>query len=332
MVLVIAMLRISGEGAHAQVNHSPPPWQQGVTEQQMQQAQRHFQIGVVLHKQLLLEEAAVEYEQALMLWKHPKIYLYLGRVWMKLRRPVPAYKNLREALRWGQEGLLAHDYEMARQMEKELFQTQIAEIDVVCREAGAEVTLDGRALFIGPAQHRVIVTAGKHEIVAKKPGHLTETRSLAVFPGEQQHIDIELRSVEEIAGAERRWQRWKPWAVLGAGAAVAVIGALTHTAAATNFERYDHEFAERCPPPEGCLVSGDDDLTERLHRARIQQRFAVGSYAVGGLAVACGILLLSLNEPKTSIARSPGPERRGIALMPVSPLSPGFGISAEIPF
>jgi hypothetical protein len=325
------MLLSSGR-AHSQAGHPQQPWEQGVTAQQMEQAHLHFQLALALHKQLLLEEAAVEYEQALTHWKHPKIYFYLSRVWMKLGRPVAAYETLREALRWGQRGLLAHDYEMARRMQEELLATQIAEVEVICGEAGAEVTLDGRLLFVGPAQHRVIVPAGKHQIVAKKPGYLTETSSVAVFPGERKRIGIELRRVEEIASTTRRWESWKPWAVVGTGVTVVMIGALTHMAAASNFANYDREFAERCPSPSGCFDSDERNLSARLHRARIQQGVALSSYVVGGLASACGILFIYLNEPETLIMRTPNPGVPGVSLMPVLPLSPGLGVSAEIHF
>lgn len=325
------MLLSSGQ-AHSQAAHQQQPWARGVTAQQMQQAQLRFQLALALHKQLLLEEAAGEYEQALTHWKHPKIYFYLSRVWMKLGRPVAAYETLREALRWGESGLSEQDHEMALQMQDELLQTEIAEIEVICEEAAAEVTLDGKSLFIGPARRQVIVPAGKHQIVARKSGHLTETSSVAVFPGERRSIRIKLRQVEEIASTQRRWQSWKPWAVVGTGAAVVMIGALTHMAAAQNFEEFDIKFQELCPGHHGCLDSQAEELTARLHRARVQQRFALSSYVVGGLASACGLMLVYLNEPRALIIRAPERNMPGVSLEPVLPLSPGIGLSAKVVF
>lgn len=325
LFLMATMLLSSGQ-AHSQAAHQQQPWARGVTSQQMQQAQLHFQLALALHKQLLLEEAAVEYEQALTHWKHPKIFFYLSRVWMKLGRPVAAYETLREALRWGESGLSKQDHEMALQMQNELLQNEIAEIEVICEEAAAEVTLDGKSLFMGPARRQVIVPAGKHQIVARKSNHLTETSSVAVFPGERRSISIKLRRVEEIASTQRRWQSWKPWAVVGTGAAVVVIGALTHTAAAANFARYDREFVERCPPPGGCF---DSELgsKDRLRRARMQQRFAVSSYMVGGLAMACGIVLVWLNEPNAILMHES--EQGNMRVMMPALYPSGFGISLE---
>jgi hypothetical protein len=329
--VAVALLLSSSAPARAQQDQRPDPWERGVTAQQMQQAHLHFQLGLALHKQLLLQEAAAEYEAALSQWKHPKIHFYLSRVWMKLGRPVATYEALLEALRWGRRGLAQHDYELARQMQRDLLGTQVAELEVACEEAGAEVTLDGTSLFIGPAQRRVIVSAGKHQIVARKPEHLTETRSIALFPGERKRIEVELRAVDEITKPTRLWASWKPWAVVGSGAVVLMAGGVMHRISATNFASYDREFTERCMLGGGCPDGQVSDLTDRLHWARRQQQIAISSYVAGGVTMACGLILVYLNKPKMVTAPLLDWQSSNIALVP-GLLSPGVGVSAVMRF
>lgn len=329
--LAVALLLSSGARAQAQEDQQQDPWERGVTAQQMQRAHLHFQLGLTLHRQLLLQEAATEYEQALSHWKHPKIYFYLSRVWMKLERPVAAYEALRDALRWGRRGLARHDYEMARQMQKALLGTRIAELEVICEEAGSEVTLDGASLFIGPAQRRVIVAAGKHQIVARKPEHLTETHAIALSPGEQKRVEVELRTVEEIAQSTRMLAGWKPWAVVGSGAVVIMMGGVMHRVSAANFASYDREFRERCMLGGGCRDSAVSDLTDRLRWARRQQQIAVSSYVAGGATAACGLILVYLNKPNLFTRQLLDSQTADVTLVP-GLLSPGVGVSAVIRF
>lgn len=327
--LIVAALLSSSAPARAQ--EELKPWERGVTTQEMQQARLHFRLGLELHQQLLLREAAAEYQRALSHWEHPKIYFYLGRVWMKLGRAVAAYEALRAALRWGQRGLEEHDYGMAQQMQWELLENQIAELEVRCEQAGAEISLDGELLFVGPDRRRVIVSAGKHQLVAKQPEHITEIRDLAIFPGEQQQITIKLRGVEEYANSTRRWPSWRPWAVVGGGVAAAMMGGLMHRLSAARFAAYDREFSLRCAVGNGCRDAEVPDLIERLHRARLQQRLAVSSYVIGGVAVAAGAFALLLNGPRP-FSREPR-DRSGtkVSLVP-SFLPSGIGVSATIGF
>jgi tetratricopeptide (TPR) repeat protein len=327
--LAVTLLLSSNARAQVQVNQQQDPWERGVAAQQMQRAHLHFQLGLTLHRQLLLQEAATEYERALSHWKHPKIYFYLSRVWMKLERPVAAYEALRDALRWGRRGLARHDYEMARQMQNDLLGTRIAELEVICEEAGSEVTLDGASLFIGPAQRRVIVSVGKHQIVARKPAHRTETHAVALSPGEQKRVEVELRRVAEIRRSIRLPPDWKYWAIAGSGAAVATMGGLLHWSAQRNFADYDGSFDERCR--DGCSSSEIPDLTDQLHAARRQKQLAVASYVAGGVTMACGLILAYLNKPIPDKRRSFDSRASGISLAP-GWLSPGVGVSAEIRF
>jgi hypothetical protein len=326
--LIVAML-LSSSPARAQGDQTLEPWERGVTTQQMQQARLHFQLALELHQQLLLNEAAAEYRRALSHWEHPKIYFYLSRVWMKLGRAVAAYEALSEALRWGQRGLVENDYQMALQMQRDLLETQIAELDVRCEQAGAEISLDGELLFVGPNRRRVVVSAGKHQIVAKQPEHRTEIRDLAIFPGEQKQVTITLRAVVEHAGSTRRWASWKPWAVVGGGVAVAMMGGAMHRLSAASFTAYDREFTRRCWP--GCVLAETPDLTERLHRAHMQQKLAVSSYVIGGVAMATGMLLMSLNAPQPSSRQPRDGNAARMSLMPEL-LPSGIGVSAIMGF
>jgi hypothetical protein len=244
---------------------------------------------------------------------------------------VAAYEALREALRWGRRGLVEHDYEMALRMQWELLETQIAELEVRCEQAGTEISLDGDLLFVGPDRRRVIVSTGKHQLIAKQPEHLTEIRDLAIFAGEQKKITIRLRGVEEYADSTRRWARWKPWAVVGGGIAVAMMGGLMHRISAANFAAFDREFTLRCAAGKGCRDDEVPDLAERLDRAHMQQKLAVSSYVMGGVAMAAGMLLVSLNGPRPFSRQFFAGDGTKMSLVPEI-LPSGIGVSATMGF
>jgi hypothetical protein len=144
-----------------------------------------------------------------------------------------------------------------------------------------------------------------HQLVVHKTGYLTETRQLVLSPGQRESVAIELETLEDVRESSRRWAGWKPWAVVGAGVAVGMAGAVAHWRSAANFDAFDARFGElpcgRAADAigEGCK-SGQVPLeaARTLDRARLQQRVAVGAYVAGGAVLATGLALVTLNRPR----------------------------------
>jgi hypothetical protein len=235
---------------------------------------------------------------------------------------VEAWDSLQKALRYGQGPLSDRLYAQARTHEKLLRQT-LATIEVRCAEPGAEVTLDGQTLFSAPGKARRVVVSGSHQVVARKEGFITRTLDQELMPGDEAVVDIQLIALEKAVRTERRWHVALPWSVLGAGVAIGVAGVPLIVQARDDFGRYDDEFAVACP--DGCMKSDIPGRVRDIHdRAKAEYYSSIAMFAVGGAAIATGVLLVVLNQPRkvgveVPESESPAPD------VSVSPL-PGGGL------
>ena len=90
---------------------------------------------------------------------------------------------------------------------------QVADLDVSCSQAGANVSLDGQPLISCPGTQLRRVSPGRHQVVASKDGFLTKTSDVVIAGGETQHVGIELVPLS-AATIGHRWAEWKPWRVM----------------------------------------------------------------------------------------------------------------------
>jgi len=158
------------------------PWAEGVPQDQQDQALGLFKEGNQLFEGSQHAAALAKYREALKLWEHPAIRYNTAVALINLDQPLAAFEDLERALRYGDAPLGADTYQQALTYRK-LLLGQLAELDVSCVEAGAEITLDGQLLFVGPGEAMRRLLPGSHQLVARKPGFLTETRSLVLLPG-----------------------------------------------------------------------------------------------------------------------------------------------------
>lgn len=175
---------------------------------------------------------------------------------------------------------------------------RVATVELATRQP-ALVTIDAEEIGVGPLATTKRLLPGRHVLIATLAGHQTLTRTILLDPGEKRPIDIVLdpeRVVVRVAPAamERRFSARTPWLVGGAGLAVIALGGIVHAVAAHDFRRFDDGVAAAAGTPP-MAVAGDPDLRDR---AILERRIAYGSYIVGGLAVATGVVLLAINQPR----------------------------------
>jgi hypothetical protein len=297
---------------------------QEATPEQKDQARVHFVAGNEHLHTAAFAKAVAAYRRALEHWKHPRVYYNLGVALLNLDQPVEAHEAMTEALYQGPEPLGTELHEQALNYQK-LLRRQIGEIDVTCDEPGTRVTMNGKELFQGPGSHRGKVRVGGYQVIATKPGFLPAETLVAVLPGKQATVTIDMRSRSDAIVEHRRIERtWLPWAVAGVGGAVIVGGGAMHGVAHGMFRSADDQFASACPM--GCP---DDAVPARpplasMQRARWLQYTALGSYVVGSAAVVAGLTLAYLNQPEvTAIERSDA--RTTLTVVPaVSPEGAGL--------
>jgi len=305
-----------------EIDNADHPWSRGVSAEARRAARKLFLEGNRLFRTPLFAKAAEHYTAALRKWKHPAFHFNLALAQLNLGKEIEARENLERALMYGKEPLGEEQFREATKQLEEV-KRQIGRIRVACQTAGAEVTLDGVTLFIGPGSHEGWVEAKTHELTAKKAGYLSEARRVTVKSGKVQDIELKLVTLTQATDASRRWAVWKPWAVVAAGGAIAAAGGGLHVLASRNFNQYDRKFLELdCvlhPSTEmpGCLpMQITPDLHDQLTFARREQSLAVGAYVVGGSAILAGAVLLYLNRPQTAEQRAGSPFAGDVALVP----------------
>jgi hypothetical protein len=317
----------------AELDVGEQKWSKGVSSDERRAARELFLEGNRLFRVPLFARAATQYQAALTKWKHPAFFFNLALAQVNLGQEVEARASLEEAIRYGQAPLGTDEFQEAQKQLRDL-ERQLGRIRVQCETDGAEVFMDGAALFIGPGSYEGWVKAGPHELTAKKPNHISEARRVTVASGKLESLELRLVTLEQATEGSRRWSAWKPWAVVAAGTAVAVGGGVFHSRAAANFSSYDDAFL-RLP----CVTAEDSPgctradigatLNDQLDKARQQQTIAIGAYAFGGALIATGAVLLYMNRPQL-VEDSPPYSTGRVTLVPeLSPGTFGFALSVS---
>ena len=253
----------------------------------------------------------------------PRVLFQPGTRTDNLGKDVEARDNLERALRYGAEPLADESRFREGQRQLRELEGQLGKVRITCQTPGAVVTLDGVALFTAPGSDTAWVMPKAHEITARRTDYLSESRQVTVAPGALEQLELKLITLEAAADANRRWASWKPWAVVGAGAAIAAGGGVFHLLASRNEDQYGREFLRL-----GCADTNDQatpgcqdgqippDLSDQLIRARRQQKVAIGSYIAGGSVVAVGVVLLALNRPRLAEQAPSSTSGRRVSVVP----------------
>ncbi|HXU04108.1 MAG TPA: hypothetical protein VN903_24270 [Polyangia bacterium] len=273
------------------------PWATGIGDDAQKQALAIFEEGNKLFENSQHAAALARYRDALKVWDHPAIRYNAAVALINLDQPLAANENLEIALRYGAAPFNPETHQQALTYRK-LLRGQLAELKVACTESGASVTLDGATLFDAPGEATRWLLPGAHQLVARKTGFLTETRSLSLLPGKPA---VETLSLQEIGTLPtrtvRRWPVWKPWAVVGGGALLALAGIPLMLDVKHNLDAYDAGVRNECAM--GCAAQSLSqpvrDLRDRAHTENV---VAVSLFTVGGAVIASGVALLILNQPR----------------------------------
>lgn len=309
----------ASEGDASAESAETKPWGKGTLLEDRLAAEALFMEGNRLFRIPLFARAAAQYTAALAKWQHPAFNFNLALAQINLGQDVEARENLERSIRYGAEPLGAEQFEEAKKQLREL-ERQLARIRISCQTPGAVVTLDGVTLFTGPGTHQGWIKPKTHELTARKKEYLSETRQVTTIPGQLEQIELKLVTLDEAADANRRWATWKPWAVIGAGVAIAGAGGAFHFLSARNMNAYDEGFLRLGCGSNQALPGCNDsqipaELSDQRTRARQQQTIAVGSYLAGGAVIATGVVLWYLNRPRLA-EHAPSSSGRRIAVLP----------------
>jgi hypothetical protein len=325
----LALLVISGTGWAQSVGDSgddsgPRPWADGVSEEDQRTALALFEQGNGLLADSVFVKAADKYREALAHWAHPAIHYNLALALLNLDQPIEVYENLEKAMEYGPAPLDLDKFERAKSY-KQLVMKQLATIEVICDQDGAAVSMDGKPLFTGPGRYKGLVRIGEHSIIATKAGYLPTNETRSLQPGQQVQVELVLFTEEDKTLRVRRWDSWKPWAVVGTGLALGLAGGGMHYMSQKNFNDYDALVRQECPCPPGTPPA-----TDSRDSGRTQQQIAIGAYLVGGTALATGFVLVYLN--RVQLVRTDVTEAsERVSILPIL-TSETAGVTAQLRF
>ncbi|HWO18045.1 MAG TPA: hypothetical protein VNO30_04695 [Kofleriaceae bacterium] len=307
VVLTALALVLALPAARAEtVRTGGEPWYRQVPADVRQRAQALFAQAIDKHQQLLRGDAAELYEQALALWDNPDIQWNLALVLEDLGQYLRAYQQLESALRWG----AALGPDLLRQVadRMQVLETQrLARIETCLEEPAAVITLDGKPWLPRAGRRSAVVLPGEHYLAARKSGYLPVTRPVYVKAGQQARVSLLMD--EDRLVETRRWTAWKPWAVIGAGVAVAAVGAGLEQRALAHRQAAADALA-RCQE-----IACDAMRSDLYDRAGVEHGLAIGTIAAGGAVVVVGLVQAWLNQPRAHRIEARPPSR--IELTPI---------------
>jgi hypothetical protein len=307
--LTMLVLVLTLPVAHAESTRTgTEPWYQQSTADARLRAQALFQQAIEKHQQLLRGDAMKLYEQALTLWDNPDIRWNLALVLEDLGQYLGAHQQLDGALRW-EASLDAERLGDVQTRMRALETQRLARIETYLEEPEAEITLDGQPWLHHGSHRSKLVLPGEHYIAASKPGYLPVTRSVYVIAGQQARVALPMD--EDHLIETRRWSVWTPWAVVATGVAVAAVGAGLETQAFAQRKTAADTLKDRCHT----LMCEPTSLPPPYDHAVTENRLAISAFAAAGAAVAIGLALAWLNQPRAHRTEARAPSR--IELTPI---------------
>jgi tetratricopeptide (TPR) repeat protein len=271
------------------------PWAEGVPKDKQDAALALYKEGNEFFARDQFKEALDKYAQALAIYDHPAIRYNAAVCLINMDRPVEAYEDLEAALRFGEAPLGSDLYKQGLSYRK-LLAGRIAEVDVTTKVPATQVTLDGQPVLGDAGTTSRHVLTGDHQIVAEKPGYQTETKPVHVNAGDRVTIVIDLHPIEKQGELHRRFPKWVPWAVLGAGGAIALAGLPLLLEAQSSFNHYDDGVSQACQA--GCPpASLPSEYANDLSHGKLLRVLGYSSFAVGGALVASTFALMAINQP-----------------------------------
>jgi len=201
-------------------------------EDSVEQAKRHFTLGVTFYKDGDLDAALAEFNKAYETRADYRVLYNIGQVQAERHDFAASMKAMRRYLKDGGREIdeprrVAVDQAL-RDMSK-----RVAAVTVTANEAGAEVLVDGVAVALTPTAEALAVNAGIREISVRKGGETATARRLTLAGGDAVRLDFSLgaggaagRSMEPQAQPVAVAPRPRVWIAYGAAAALAA-GAVT---------------------------------------------------------------------------------------------------------
>jgi hypothetical protein len=268
------------------------PWERDVPTGKQQAAELLFREANSLLMEGRFSAAEGKYREALEVWDHPAIHYNFAQLLFRQGNLLATHDHLTKAMSYGKGAIGAERFSRAQSL-KTSVEKQLGQVVITCEVRRVSVWLDDRHLLDCPGQAETFVLPGVHTISARQEGYPHNDRPRTLAGGQVAPVHIgKLYGAEELHVATTRWATWKPWALVGAGVAIAGGGGLLHLQARNLYQRFDDGVGQ-CGDT-GCAPTSA--LTRTARRGDRFQHFALGSYTVGGVAAVTGTILVIFNK------------------------------------
>lgn len=243
----------------------------------------------------LFPQSVARYREALRCWNHPAIHYNLALALINLNEPIEVFDHLNEAIKYGATPITQDKFDHAREYLK-LVAGQLADIEVACDKPGAKVAVDGKEVFVAPGSYKAKVRVGKHTFYGEKEGYNARVTAPFIGPGETFRIELKLYTAEELTRYRRRWDRtWAPYAVIGAGALVGLVGGAFELSANSSYKDFNTAVAKCNTTAMGCAAN-TPGLLDMRSSGDTKRTIGLVGYGVGAAAIATGAVLAFLNR------------------------------------
>lgn len=281
------------------------PWARGVPPEEQARAIELYELGNGLLADTRFEAAVAKYREALQHWNHPGIHYNLMLALVSLGQAVEAYSSSQHALRHGPDALQAGEHRRALEY-RAMLRKRIAELQVVCDQPDAIVTLDGKALVVTSGRVEKLVAPDTYVLVARKPGYVAFNQTITLAAGAtiQVKIHMDPARIETELRTTRRWPSWKPWSGVGLASAMGLLGVVLHNRA--NDTHRLHDTTVRLSCPNGCGANEvPPGLPELAAKGRRQRVLGGMAFTASAAIMATSLYFVYLNRPRLREVRSP---------------------------
>ena len=249
--------------------------------------------------------ALVEFERAYQLSSNYKVLYNIGQVRIQLGRYAKAKEALEDYLKAGGANLSP---ERTQAVNKDLatLAERTASLNIVTREVGADISLDGKVIGTSPLSAPLVVDAGEHNLVLHKSGFYDSAQSVTLAGQDQLELTVELKpipvatqiktgdvqSTQVAPGKPTRTAVWVSWAATGTLAATAGVVGYLGISKANELESMRTDYG---------VTRGELDKTQSQARTLL----AISDITAGLAVVAGGVALyLTLSHPNEKAAPS----------------------------
>lgn len=147
-------------------------------------------------EQRQVDEALRMYRQVYARWPHPRVLFNIAVTLGFLSQPLESARTFKQVLEYGPDPVTPERYKQAAERYVELM-GQLATLEVVCTDAGAQVSVDGNPVGTAPLRTRTTVGPGNHQVTASLKGKIPFTASVRLAPGEDKTVTVSLQDFSD---------------------------------------------------------------------------------------------------------------------------------------